>query len=423
MTDALTLAGLWLDGDACAVDVREAWALTADEAGDLYAAARAEGVGLCLVSTCFRVEVLLSGRRPAADLLDWGRRQLAALRPDLSVAAFRAAEGVESVGHLFRVAAGLESAVLGEAQILGQVRRARADAEAAGALAPALREALDAAVRVGQWARRATSLGRGTASTASAAVQWADEAIGGLDGRRVAVVGAGQIGRLLLTRLADVGAASLTLVSAHAPAHAGFDVVRPDALPDLLARTDVVFTGADRHVLDATTARAAWSDGARRAVVDLGVPRNVDAAVGQIDGVALADVDALGAVVDAGLAAREAAVPRVEARIASELDALTAALATLEREQLVGDFRRRAETIRQETLSYVCSRCEDRTCAPSVGDAGVRPGPGPCSDPDGLTRTLTTRLLHDVTAALRNRPEEADDEALRRLLALPDAGV
>ena len=421
MTDATTLAGLWLDGDACPVEVREAWALSADEVAGLYAAARADGLGLCLVSTCFRVEALLSGRRPAADLLAWGRRQLAALRPELSTDGFREAEGAASAAHLFRVASGLESAVLGEAQILGQVRRARADAEAAGALSPVLREVLDAAVRTGQWARRATRLGRGTASTASAAVQWADEAVGGLEGRRIAVVGAGQIGRLLLTRLTDVGAGALTLVSAHAPAHVGFAVARPDALPDLLAQTDVLFTATDRPVLAEDVAMAVWTDGATRAVVDLGVPRNVEAAVGALDGVALADVDALGAVVDAGLAAREAAIPEVEARIADEVDALGGVMAEIEREQLVGDFRRRAEAVRRETLAYVCSQCEDRTCAPSAADAGVRPGPGPCSDPDALTRTLTTRLLHDVTAALRNRPADADDDALRQLLALPEA--
>ncbi|PAP77138.1 NAD(P)-dependent oxidoreductase [Rubrivirga marina] len=423
MTDAPTLAGLWLDGDACAVDVRESWALSADEMAGLYAAARADDLGLCVVSTCFRLEVVLSGRRPSAELQAWGRRRLAALRPDLDLGRFRVTEGPGAARHLFRVAAGLESAVLGEAQILGQVRRARAEAEEAGALAPELRETLDAAVRVGQWARGATDLGRGTASTASAAVQWADDAIGGLAGRGVAVVGAGQIGRLLLTRLAGVDAASVTLVSGHAPAHHGFEVVRPDALPDLLPRVDVLFTGTDRPVLDASTAEAAWTDGVPRAVVDLGVPRNVDAAVGAVPGVALADVDALGAVVDAGLAARQAAIPAVEARIETSLDTLDEALSALERERLVGDFRRRAEAIRQDTLTYVCSRCDERTCHPEASDAGVRPGPGPCSDPDGLTRTLTTRLLHDVTAALRNRPEHADDDTIRALLSLPDAGA
>ncbi len=415
MTGSPTIVALWLDGEQCAVDVREAWALSALDVDRLYRAARAEGLGACLVSTCFRVELLLSGDRSAAELGAWGRRQLRAARPDAPATDFRVAEGEDALRHLFRVAAGLESAVLGEAQILGQVRRARAAAEAAGVLRPALREAFDAAVRTGQWARRVTDLGRGTASTASAAIQWAGETAGGLDGRRLVVVGAGEIGRLLLGRLADVGAASLTLVSAYAPEHAGFRVVRPEALPALLPEADVLFMATDRRALSLDDARAAWAGGARRVVVvDLGVPRNVDEGVGRLSGVTLADVDALGAVVDAGLAAREAAVPEVEDAIEIALDRLRQSLDRLGRETLVADFRRRAETIRQETLAYVCAKCDERTC----GAATDAPGPGPCSDPEGLSKTLTTRLLHDVTAALR--AADGDDDRLRQLLALDE---
>lgn len=420
MTSGRTIASLWLDGETCAVDVRESWALDALEADRLYRAARAEGLGACLVATCFRVELMLSGEGSAADLLAWGRRQLAAARPEAPGDGFREAEGDEALRHLFRVASGLESAVLGEAQILGQVRRARAAAEAAGVLRPDLREAFDAAIRVGKWARRVTDLGRGTASTASAAVQWAEERADGLAGRNVVVMGAGQIGRLLLGRLPDARPASLTLVSAYAPAHAGFDVVRPDALGDLLPHTDVVFTATDREALSLEQAQTAWADGAPRVVVDLGMPRNVDATVGRLPGVTLADVDALGAVVDAGLAARQAAIPEVEDAIEQALGVLREALEGLGREQLVADFRRRAETIRQETLAYVCSRCADRTCAPLDADGEVRPGSGPCSDPEQLSRTLTTRLLHDVTAALREG--EGDDQTLRRLLSLDADG-
>ena len=390
MTGAPTIAGLWLDGDACAVDAREAWALTATETAPIYAAARAEGFGAALISTCFRVELLLSGERSAADLLAWGHAQLAAARPGASMAAFEEAEGDVALRHLLRVAAGLESAVLGEAQILGQVRRARADAEAAGALAPALREALGAAIRTGQWARRVTDLGRGTASTASAAVQWAAEATGGLAGRHVAVIGAGQIGRLLLGHLADARVGRLTLVSAHAPPHIGFDVVRPDALGEALPDVEVVFASTDRLALPEDVVREAWADGRPRVVVDLGLPRNVDARVGRVPGVRLAD---------AGLAARRAAVPEVEAMIEGALGGLHERLGALVRERLVADFRRRAETIRLETLA-----------------SGVN------LDPDRLTRTLTTRLLHDVTAALRRVDGGVDDAALRRLLDL-DAGA
>ena len=409
MTGRPTVVGIWLDGDACAVDVREAWALTDAEVAAIYRAARDEGLGACLVSTCFRVELLVSGARPAADLLAWGWRQLRAVRPETPAGGFREGAGDGALRHVFRVAAGLESAVLGEAQILGQIRRARAAAEAAGVLRPALRHTLAAAIRTGQWVRRVTDLGRGTASTASAAVQWAEEAVGGLADRHVVVIGAGQIGRLVLDRLAGAETGALTLVSAHAPEHHGFAVVRPHAMADVLAAADVVIAATDRLALPAALAASAWADGRERVVVDLGVPRNVEDAVGRLPGVRLADVDALGAVVDAGLAARQAAVPEVEAAIEDALAMVRAELDGLRRETLIADLRRQAEHVRQETVARALAGDGDGA-APDLSPADV----------DRLTRALTTRLFHDVTAALRQRADALDERDLRRLFALDD---
>ena len=256
MSSHESIVAVWLDGASCPVEVREAWALDALDADRLARAAHEEGLGACLVSTCFRVELFVSGDRPAEALKAWAREQLAAARPDAPRDGFLDAEGEDALRHLFRVAAGLESAVLGEAQILGQVRRARAAAEAAGVLRPALRAAFDTAVRTGQWARRVTDLGRGTASTASAAVQWVEDAVGTWSRRPVLVLGGGQMGRLLLGRLADTGA-DVTLVSAHAPAHQGFAVVHPDALADALPGASVVFTATDRLALPLALARSA----------------------------------------------------------------------------------------------------------------------------------------------------------------------
>jgi glutamyl-tRNA reductase len=224
------------------------------------------------------------------------------------------------------------------------------------------------------------------------------------------------MGRLLLTLLPSANPASVTLVSAHVPEHAGFRVVRPDALPAALPAADVVFTAASRSVLDADTAREAWADGRPRVILDLGVPRNVEPEVGEVAGVVLHDIDALGAVVDAGLQAREAAVPEAEAMVEEAIRALRDDLEAVRRERLVGDVRRRAERIRQETLDYVCGQCTERTCEPLEAGGSAR-----CSDPDRLTRTLTNRLFHDLTAALRDRPEGLDESALRRLFAIDDA--
>ncbi|MDT7857825.1 hypothetical protein RQM47_14335 [Rubrivirga sp. S365] len=411
MTPEATIVRLGLDGDAAPVGDREAWALDADDTLALYAAARRDGLGACLVSTCFRVELLLADHRPAPELLAWGRARLAEARPAAPLGAFAESQGDDALRHLVRVAAGLESAVLGEAQILGQVRRARAEAEAAGVLSPPLRAAFGAAVRAGQWIRRMTDLGRGAASTATAAVRLAQAERGGVRRRNVVVFGGGQIGRLLLKVLPSARPASVTLVSAHAPEHAGFRVVRPAHIASVLPDADVVFTATDGTAFDVDAARAGWADGRARTVVDLGLPRNVEAEVGALPGVALYDIDALGAVVDAGLRAREAAVPQAEALVEETLDALRTELDSLRREALVADVRRRAERVRRETLDYVCGKCSDRTCESTTG-------PARCSDPDLLTRTLTTRLFHDLSAGLRDRPSSLDESALRRLFAL-----
>ncbi len=417
---------LSLGGACVGVEEREEWALDVDETLRLYEQAQDAGVSACLLSTCYRVEVVLSGTPPEAGseawseqrLVAWGRAALDRLRPGLSQAAFAETTGSAAVRHLFRIASGLESAVLGEVQILGQVRRARDLAASAGALTTEMTAVLDAAVRTGQRVRAETDLARGAASTASAAVRWADDQLGGLHGRRLVVIGAGEIGRVLMGHLATVEAASLSLVSAHAPSHAGFEVIRPDELPALLPGTDAVFAATDRVALTFEQAAVAWSDPLRRRVVaDLGVPRNVEPMVSHLASVELADIDVLGAVVDAGLVARRAAVPLAEALVEGEVEAIAPALAQVQRERLIAGFRRNAERVRQETLAFTCSRCADPSCGrdEAADGAPVRPGPGRCSDPEGLTRTLTTRLLHDLTLTLR-RDTDLDDETVRRLL-------
>ncbi len=411
MTEQEHVVVLGFDGEGLAVATRESWALTAGDAAELYRAARHDGLGACVFSTCFRVEVVVSGPREPDALAAWTRAHLAALRPDAPGDVFATRADAEALRHLLRVASGLESAVLGEAQILGQVRRARAAAQAAGTLSPALRLSLAAAVRAGRRVRQRTGLGRGAASTASAAVRLADEA-GGLGGRHAFVIGGGQIGRLLMNQLQGTGLAQLTLVSAHAPEHVGFRVLRPEHLAHHLGRADVVFASTDRLALPVGVARGAWSDGRARTVIDLGVPRNVPDEIGRIPGVALHDIDALGQVVDARLEARRAAVPQATGLVEAELRDLLVELDGLRREALIADLRRQAERVRSETVAHVCGRCADRTCEPEPGHVPR------CSDPDTLTRTLTTRLFHDLTASLRQRTDGLAEDDLRRLFAL-----
>lgn len=420
-----TLVRIGLDGHGARLSDRERWALDGPRRDRLYAWTRERGWGLVALTTCFRVEVYLDGPPEAAAAVEaWltaaGQDGAAPGSSERIASPFGVQRGAEAFRHLCRVAVGLESAVLGEAEVLGQVRQAQAAAMRAGVLTPLLRETFRAALATGRTARAETALGRGVASTATAAVRLAAGASNGLAGRNVVVVGGGEIGRLLLKHVQACQPARLDLVSRRA-VPGGVTCHAPDALPGLLADADVVFTGTDRVVItpDDLLARSARP----LAIVDLGVPRNVAGPVADIAGVRLFDVDALRGVVDAALAERRAAVPDAERLVAAAVEAFGGIGATLQRERLVADLRRQAEQTRRSAVAAVCGRCADPTCLDGTTPNGPqtappRPGPGPCSDPERLTQTLTTRLLHDLTRGLRTGADAIDDATLRRLFAL-----
>ncbi len=402
-----------LDGTRAPATRREQWTLSAAERHSLYEQARRQDVGLVMLSTCYRFE-LYTDAAAAATLLGWLRD----LRPQADTALFVERSDEKALVHLLRVAAGLESAVLGEVQVLGQIRRARSEAERARTLSPMLRAAFAEAVSTGRAIRQNTGLGLGVASAATAALLLARNAPVGLSDRHVVVIGGGEMGRLLLKLLAAVRPGRLSLISAHLkPQHPDITVQPPEALAHVLPDADVIFTATRRLVLDADAVAALQAQRGERplTIVDLGMPHNVAVAAGRVPGVYLRDVDALGDVIDANIRRRRAAVPDAEALVAEGYARLQAALQGLQQEALIGDLRRKAETIRRETLTYVCSRCRTRTCedTPVASDQQAA-----CTNTEFLTRTLTNRLLHDLTHALRHDGDGLDPAALRTLFRL-----
>lgn len=386
---------------------REAWALTTEATDALNGLSVP---GLVILATCNRVEVYVEGTAHAAAAV----RSAWADHIGRDAADLDTISGPEAVRHLARVAAGLESAVLGEAQILGQVRRARASAQAAGRLSPLLAEGFRLAVAAGRRVRAETGLGQGVASTASAAVALASKTVGGLRDASVVVVGGGEIGRLLVKHV-SAAAAAVTLVSRSAQID-GVRCARPEALLGLLETADVVLAGTDRVVLRPSDLARRGAD-RRLAVVDLGVPRNVDPAVADVPGVVLHDVDALAVAVERALERRRQSVPHAEALVEDAVASFARSAPRVRREALIGQVRRRAERARRQAVDAACGACRDRTCQPE--DSAAVPGPGPCVAPDRLTRTVTTRVLHDLTRALRT-DLDLDEGDLRRLFALPD---
>jgi glutamyl-tRNA reductase len=238
--------------------------------------------------------------------------------------------GVAAVRHLARVAAGLDSVIVGEAEVSGQIRRALAAARAAGAVGPVLERVIAGVLRASGRARSETRIGQGVVSAATAGVSLLERAFGSLHGRTVVALGAGEAGRQALGRLAKRRVGRLLVASRsvhHATAAAkktGAEVVHLDCLGAALAEADglVAATRAPgfQFLVDAAMCRDAMASRPERAlaIVDLSVPRVVDPAVAGLAGVTLHTVDDLGDVVRESVRRREREIPRVERIVADE---------------------------------------------------------------------------------------------------------
>ena len=278
------------------MQVREPLAFTAAEATGLLAGHRAAGRTALLLSTCNRTELYWTGER---DLEPWYRETAAARGVDVAGALTRL-DGVAAVRHLFTVVAGLDSQILGESEILGQVRRAGELARVAGTTCRDLEMIFGAAAGAGRRVRRETVLGRHPQSVSSASVRLGLSIAGGAP--RVLVIGAGEAAGGVLRALGEHHIAGVTLVNRNADRARslagtwGVDVRPWGELPALLAESDLCFvaTGATRPFVGASVlagARAGATD--ELVVMDLAVPRNVDPEARAVPGVRLLDLDDL----------------------------------------------------------------------------------------------------------------------------------
>jgi glutamyl-tRNA reductase len=264
------------------------------------------GEGLIL-STCNRTEVYAVVEAPCSAVAARELRRYLAVACGAAIEELRQAtterHGRDAARHLFRVASGLESLVVGEPQILGQLRSSLAAAHAAGATGPVLSRLATDALRVGKRARTVTGIARNRLSVPHAAVETAARLLGGIEGRSALVVGAGEMGTLTarLLRAAGIGdlvIANRTLARAEAVAAAcGARAIRLSGIPAELARVDVAFgaagVAAGAHLVAADALDG--SEGNREALlfVDLGVPRTFDPALDERPGIRLLDVDEL----------------------------------------------------------------------------------------------------------------------------------
>lgn len=313
------------------IGVREAIALPAEAVpGLLRELCESTVVGEALiVSTCNRVELVAAGKSVDADLSSVAEACVAALcqrAPQIREHLYRYTGG-PAVKHLFRVAASLDSLVLGEPQILGQLKQAYDVAREERALGPILNRTLPRALRVAKRVRTETSIGSGQVSVPSVAVDLARQIFGEFSGRFVMLVGSGEMAETAAKQLRGAGAKVVVvgrnLERANEVARAVDGEGRPwSALGATLAEADVVITStsAKGYVVDYETVAVARKKrrGQSQFLIDLAVPRDIDPRVDKLDGVYLYNVDDLTAQVKESLSARSREAERAEAIVVNE---------------------------------------------------------------------------------------------------------
>jgi glutamyl-tRNA reductase len=367
---------------------------------DGHAVELAKELGGVVLSTCNRTEVYVVGGDPVRAREELQRRSGLDLAGVLAVW-----EGGEAVEHLFRVAAGLDSLVPGEAQILGQVRVAYEAALGAGATGPVLNRLFEDALHTGKRVRTEARLAEMPESVAASAVELAAKTLGGLDGKRALLFGAGKMSELaardLRARTVDVVVSSRTLESAQELAERVGGRAAPfDAVAVELTGADLVIS-ATRCPYPILHAEAVQPRTRPLVLVDIAVPRDLDPEIAKVEGCTLFDIDALGG----GLVGREEDVREAERIVAEEASRFAEWRRSRGAAPAIAALRRHAEEIRAEELA----RAE-----PRLADLSERERKAV----ETLTAQIVNKLLHVPTV----RAKESGSEPLRELFALRDDG-
>ena len=378
------------------LDVRERLAFRGAEVPAALARMRdrADAREAALLSTCNRTELYLvdgagdavaEGWALLSERLGADAREYGYVRRDRDAAA-----------HLFRVASGLDSLVVGESQIHGQVRDAWEGSRSTSGTV--LNRLFQSALLVGGRVRSETTLGHGALSVSSAAVQLSKKIFGGLVGRRAMVLGAGEMAELALASLQQEGVRAAIVANrtferaAELAAQYGATAVHYDEAWEALAEVDLLLcsTAAPRPVVSAERVRAAVARRGDRplCILDIAVPRDVDPAVASLDNVFLYDMDDLHAVVSSNLSRRQSAVPAAESVIGHEVEKFWQWVAGLTAVPVVTQFREEMNRLRERELAVALRRLPDLTPDQRVAL-------------EHFSQALMNKFMHDPSVRLR----------------------
>ncbi len=421
---SIVLVGL--NHKSAPVEVRERLAFS-DDACTASLHALVDGEAICealIVSTCNRVEVVATtgsvdgptGATRISNFLSDARNVPADFFHEH---LYTHAED-EAVRHVFRVASSLDSMVVGEPQVLGQVRRAYSVAVAAGTAGRVIHRLMHHALHVAKRVRSETGIADSAVSISYTAVELGRKVFGSLKGTTVLLVGAGEMAELAAQHLAAAGAQRILVANrthetaTRLAATFGGEAVEFGALPTLLAQADIVIcsTAAKDYVITPQMARAALEARRNRPAffIDISVPRNVDPAVGQIGNLFVFDVDDLEAVIASNIRERESEAVRAELIVESEVMQFQQALRALDIGPTVGALRQKLQEIAQR--EYQRQRHKLGALTPAQEQAV-----------EALLLSAVNKIAHPVISRMRRSHEtgiEENMQAWRDIFALEE---
>jgi len=419
----MTLALIGVNHRTAPIELRERIAISREELPEVTRAlAAVPGVAECMiVSTCNRVELLAAVESPEIDLTGF-LHQYFGLDPVLLAPHIYEEHDQDAVRHLFRVAASLDSMVVGEPQILGQVKEAFAVARASGTVGSQLEHLLQGAFAAAKKVRSETEIGSNSVSIASVAVELARKIFGSLQGRTVFLVGAGKMSELAARHLVQQGAGAI-LVSNRTQERARQmadefkgRVIPFELLYEAASQADIVIssTGAPHHIFRPEHGQAFLHRRRNRPMffIDIAVPRDVDPAMNKLDGIFVYDIDDLQQVAAAHMAERSREAGDAEALIAAEVERFDQLQRTVNVAPAIVALQRQAEEIRQGELRRAQARLGSLT-------------PEQIAAVEALTRGLVNKFLHPPMQALKQAARENDAVRLESLCdtwALPTMG-
>jgi glutamyl-tRNA reductase len=371
------------------------------------------------ISTCNRTEIYFVTSDPVraeAELLGRLARD-ADIRPTELASVVYSPRNCDAARQLYRVTAGLDSMIVGEAEVQGQVKRAYEAALDAGTTGPMTNRLFGAALQAGKRARSETGIGRERVSVSTVAVDLARSVVGDLASRSVVIIGAGETAELTARALADQGVRTVFVANRHADRarslaeRFGGEVGSLDSLPARLHDADIVVSSTSSpHPIvgaDELAVVMAARGGRPLVLIDIAVPRDIEHACGELEGVSVYDMDDLQAVVARNLQVREAERAKAEAVVEEEIQRFARWLAQLDVMPTITSLREHGAEIVDQVLAENAGRWESAS-------------PRDLARIEAVARAVMQRLLHEPTIRLKESGH-GRQQVLRELFGLEDA--